>query len=235
MRSASRRMDGLAFVSQATRDAWRDIAGAVPSQTIPNGLADLTPQRRAPDGVVRIGFLGVDSLVKGLPLIAEWISTTAHDNVEWLLYGEAHPAYRRTLAELVATLPRVVRVPGRVATKEIFDTIDVLVHASTEFDSYPTVLLEAARASIPVVASSIGGSSEIVEHGQTGFLFSPSEPDHGKNALDQLIVSGGLRRRLGDAARVRFLSEFGVRSMTSRYEHLWRALLRQGRAAAYRP
>ena len=106
--------------------------------------------------------------------------------------------------------------------------IDVLLHASIEFDPYPTVLLEAARAGIPAVASNLGGSPEIITDGVNGFLFSPRDAGLGFQRLQLLASDPALRHRMGAAARRRFETEFGVGRMVDDYLALWTARLDGG-------
>ena len=52
---------------------------------------------------------------------------------------------------------------------DLLDAADVLVHPSS-IDAFPTALIEAMAASVPVVATNVGGIPEIVMAGETGQL-----------------------------------------------------------------
>ena len=67
--------------------------------------------------------------------------------------------------------PRGVRFVGRVDASTFLSGIDVLVVPSLWHEPFGLVLCEAMDAGVPVVASAVGGIPEIVEHGQSGFLF----------------------------------------------------------------
>ena len=101
----------------------------------------------------------------------------------------------------------------------------MVVHCSTAFDPFPTVLLEAAQAGVPVVASALGGAGEIVEHGETGFVFDPAAPDVGLAYLRQLVADSDLRTRLGAAARQRHERCLRVERMVKGYAGFWKAAL----------
>jgi glycosyltransferase involved in cell wall biosynthesis len=68
--------------------------------------------------------------------------------------------------------------------------------------------LEAMAATRPVVASRTGGLAEAVADGETGLLVPPGDPDALAAALARLAADPALRRRLGEAGRVRLLARF---------------------------
>jgi glycosyltransferase involved in cell wall biosynthesis len=112
--------------------------------------------------------------------------------------------------------PRLFEYMGDCPREKIYREIDVLVHASTLFDPLPTVLIEAARAGIPCIASSSGGAGEIVEDGVSGFIFDPKCPEEGQEKLKSLL-DPELRRRMGKKARERFETQFRVERMAAEY------------------
>jgi glycosyltransferase involved in cell wall biosynthesis len=69
---------------------------------------------------------------------------------------------------------------------------DLFVHPSLE-DAFPTVLLEAMAAGLPVVASRVGGIPEIVQDGVTGCLVPAGDPD---------LLAEAIRRLLSDRERL---------------------------------
>jgi glycosyltransferase involved in cell wall biosynthesis len=77
-------------------------------------------------------------------------------------------------------------------------------------EGFPRTHLEAMALGIPVVGTRIAGVPEQVAHGETGLLVPPSDPEALADALEQLLASGPLRRRLGSAARVRALERFST-------------------------
>ena len=118
-----------------------------------------------------------------------------------------------------------MRFEGKQPRERIFSEVDILVHCSTAFDPFPTVLIEAAQAGVPVVASSLGGAGEIVVHGETGFLFDPAAPEVGLAYLRRLVAESGLRARLGTAAKTRFERLFRAERMAEGYAGFWKATL----------
>ena len=226
IRRSARRLKPLVCVSKAVEEACRNAGFEVDYSVIRNGLFPAPARsfgRRG--GPVRMGFFGLYARWKGFETVRTWIDA-AGPGIEWHLYGDPAPALREACEELKSKRPPNLFFHGWVDSPQLMDGIDVLVHASTEFDPYPTVLLEAARAGIPAVASNLGGSREIVEDGVTGFLFSPSDPAAGLRCLRSLAADPDLRTRVGAAARRRFEGEFGISRMMDAYVALWNARLR---------
>ncbi|MDP8909512.1 MAG: glycosyltransferase family 4 protein, partial [Chloroflexota bacterium] len=88
---------------------------------------------------------------------------------------------------------RVLFVGYRDDVLEVLDAVDVLVHPST-YDAFPTVLLEAMAARVPVVATAVGGIPEAVVDGETGVLISGAATPHAvENALEPLLADRDLR------------------------------------------
>ncbi len=125
-----------------------------------------------------------------------------------LLIAGDGPA-RDEVARLAAPLGDGAVLAGhRDDVMAVLDAADVLVHPSRA-DAFPTVLLEALAAGLPVVATAVGGIPEIVEDGRTGVLVPP--PPGGRafaEPLARLLRDGELRRALGRRAQERFAAEF---------------------------
>ena len=82
---------------------------------------------------------------------------------------------------------------------------DLLIQASWS-EALPTVLIEAGAASIPVVATNVGGSSEIVQDGVGGYLISPGDREALVKAVVDLLLNSEKARQMGEAAH-RFIHE----------------------------
>ncbi len=217
------RLRPLVCVSEALAAACRDLGVNGDLAVIHNGLpaTRLVDARRehGSGAVVRVGFLGLYAPWKGFVTVREWIDRGDLE-IEWHLYGEPAPSLRAACEDLKARHHANVVQHGWSDRAGSMDEIDILVHASLEFDPYPTVLLEAARAGIPAVASDVGGAREIVTDGVTGFLFPPGDPS-GLAHLRRLVADPGLRRTMGGAAQRRFTAELGIREMVDAYVTAW--------------
>jgi glycosyltransferase involved in cell wall biosynthesis len=222
MRASMRRLDGVVYVSRAVAEAWQGVRRLRRASTIHNGLADHR-SRRSPAGTPRIGFLGMNGPRKGFDIVSAWASRPSAIRAQWKFYGDTHQSLTAAAARLREVAGDAVVFPGRRPTTDIFDEIDILVHASTEFDSFPTVLLEAARAGVPAIAATVGGAAEIVVNGETGYLFEPRNPDEGFERLAALLASSDCRENIGRAARARYERQFTVAEMTRRYAEFWSA------------
>jgi glycosyltransferase involved in cell wall biosynthesis len=225
----------VAFPSAALERAWRAAGFARTSRVVHNGASRLQLRsRRRTEGELVIGFLGMYAPWKGFEIARSWALADWPESVRWTFFGGIHASLERRAAALAAVRAPRLAFRGPQPREQIFAEMDILVHCSTEFDPFPTVLLEAAQAGVPVVASSLGGAGEIVEHGKTGFLFDPTQPNAGLAFVRQLVGDTGLRTQLGSAARERYGREFRAERMAEEYAAFWQAAL-EAPSGASRP
>jgi glycosyltransferase involved in cell wall biosynthesis len=77
-------------------------------------------------------------------------------------------------------------------------------------DGLPNVLLEAQSQGLACVATALPGIAELIEDGRTGILVTPADPKALAVALERVIRSPALRRRLGEAGEARVRREFDM-------------------------
>lgn len=235
MKFFANKMDGLVTVSKAVASACSDMGYAVPVTTIHNGLnePDWLTQSRAGTPVsdsdhLNLVFLGMYSPGKGFDLIESLIrNESLPPHLKWHLYGNVWEGYQDRVSQLKDFTDRVV-IHGRQPAKDIFTVADILIHASTSFDSLPTVLIESARSGIPAIASSLGGAGEIIIDGKTGFLFNPEHPESLMELLLSLSGNPHLLNKMGQSAINHFESHFKVAQMKDKYIGFWSRLIGNG-------
>lgn len=95
---------------------------------------------------------------------------------------------------------------------------------SLVLDACPTVAMEAMAVGRPVVASRIGGLSDIVIDGETGFLVAPDDWRALREAIQRLLDNPSLRERMGAMAKQRVV-EFQARTVIPRIEQVYQEVL----------
>ena len=101
---------------------------------------------------------------------------------------------------------------------------------STWAEPFGIVALEAMAMGHPVIASAIGGLTEMVDDGVTGLLVSPGDVEALRGAMQRLIADPALRDRMGAAGKRR-VADFSASAIVPRYELAYHELL-QNRDAA---
>jgi glycosyltransferase involved in cell wall biosynthesis len=138
-------------------------------------------------------------------------------------------------AEGVPGVVALGRLPHRLAIealrRSLFSVVPSLVP-----EAFGLAGLEAAAAGKPIVASRIGGLTDVVVDGETGLLVLPGSRDDLAAAMRRLLEDEGLRARLGEAARRR-AAEFGPDAVVPQFEEAYELALaarrqRVGRDAA---
>jgi len=99
---------------------------------------------------------------------------------------------------------------------------DIFVFPS-DSESFGNVTLEAMASGLPCVCADATGSSSLVVAGKTGYLAHADDPDGFARHIAALVADGGLRRRMGDAARARSLN-FSWEETLARMLGYYRAL-----------
>ena len=87
----------------------------------------------------------------------------------------------------------------------------------------PIALIEAQLASKPVVATNVGGVSEVVINKKTGFVTRKNTEDLAK-ALEMLINSKNLRTAQGKAAKAHAIKAYSVEKMINAHVSLYKKL-----------
>jgi len=97
---------------------------------------------------------------------------------------------------------------------------------SSAWEGMPVVLLEAAATGLPVVATDVGGNSEIVKDGETGFLVPSKNSEALAGAMIRLMgLSEGERGRMSEAGRRHIQDNYSLDRITDMWENLYRKFL----------
>jgi glycosyltransferase involved in cell wall biosynthesis len=168
---------------------------------------------------------------KGHAVAAEAVARLRerHPKLRLVVAGDG-PARAEAERALEALGGAGILLGHRPDVMEVLDAADVLIHPS-EADAFPTAVIEAMAAGLPVAATRVGGIPEIVADGETGALVpAPAVAAELAAALEPLVADADLRARMGAAGRARYEREFTVETWARRTRELYDRVL-QGRGA----
>ncbi|WP_338202885.1 glycosyltransferase [Candidatus Nephthysia bennettiae] len=118
-----------------------------------------------------------------------------------------------------------VTMVGSIAhAPELLPIFHLSVLASVQ-ESFPNALVESMAAGVPVVATRVGGTPELVRDGTDGLLVAPADPKALADAMLALLSESALRDRMGMSARRRIEDCFSVENMVRQTEILYCNLL----------
>ncbi len=167
------------------------------------GLSDLVEARKilAANGVhftIRVAGI-IDSDVHSA--IPEHQIKCWHDNgeIEWL--GQIHD------------MPALI------------ESCDIVCLPTTYGEGVPRILIEAAAAQRPIVATDMPGCREIVDHGVNGLLCAPSNPQALANSLNALLANDLVMKSYGINGRRKVINEFTQEHVLERTQKIYDELL----------
>ncbi len=182
-----------------------------------------------PEAVV-VGCVGHLVPVKGHPTLLESLARVP--GVELFVAGkpmdEAYTASLHRLAVELGLGNRVHFLGGVSDVPALLAEVDIAVlptWAKWRMEGCPVALLEAMSCGKACVATDIPGSRDLIEHGRSGLLVPPEEPEALAAALRRLAESPGLRRELGEAARQQVLDHYTIEREVAAHEALYAEIL----------
>lgn len=177
------------------------------------------PERvRVADSPVKLLFVGGDFERKGGPLLLDAFRTLPSGT------AELHLVTRSAVAPSAGVFVHHGMTPNQPALIDLFRACDLFV-LPTVAEAFGIVSVEASACGMPVVGTAVGGLTDVIVDGETGFLLPPGDGAMLAARLQQLVADATLRTRLGAAARARAESHFDA-SQTARriVSHLRRAV-----------
>jgi glycosyltransferase involved in cell wall biosynthesis len=170
--------------------------------------------KRARNTKQRIVSVGRLSPEKGLAGLFQAFAAVSREKpkFELVLVGDGPERDRlHAIAEQLDIADRV-HFAGRCGEADTLEKIgqaDILVLASF-MEGLPIVIMEAMALGTAVIASRVAGIPELVEDGESGLLFTPSDWDELADCMRRLAGDAGLRKRLATAAREAVAREFDI-------------------------
>jgi glycosyltransferase involved in cell wall biosynthesis len=151
---------------------------------------------------LRVGFMGTLAPHKGCDILIRAFKNLPKLDATLSIYGnlERKKAYVNGLRRISAKDSRI-RLAGAFARDklgEVLSEIDVLVVPSRWYENAPVVIYEAFAAKTPVIATDLGGMSEVVEHEKNGLLFELENVGDLARQLQRLADEPELLDRLRD-------------------------------------
>jgi glycosyltransferase involved in cell wall biosynthesis len=211
----------------ANSKGLRDLALAFDSRIeipiIPNGVdgTHYTADERSwsPPQLLSAGRIVYQ---KGLDLGLRALAQLKDLDWRWRIAGDGPQMDTlKALAQELAISERVT-FPGWRSREELvkdFHQANLFLFPSRH-EGMPNAVLEAMASGLPVVATKIAGSEELVVNGESGLLVNPEDVDSLRDDLRRLIVDEAMRRQMGQASRQRVEREYSWEMVARKYSEI---------------
>ena len=243
-------VDHMTIISQAAADRFisdrivpSELLSVIPNGVNPEEFRSVPPEaresiRRSLGLQDEFAWLAVGrfEIAKDYPNMLRAFATVRerHARVVLLLVG------RGSLQRNIQAQARALELGSAVRFLGVRRDVPNLLSAadgylmSSAWEGMPMVLLEAAAAGLPIVATAVGGNREVVEDERSGYLVAPGDPEALARAMTRLMsLSEPERRTMGERGRDRVLNGYSLTRVVERWEALYReTLARKGLALA---
>lgn len=192
-------------------------------------LDNIAPALRetTPRSGTRILYLGRLIASKGVSDLLVSVSRLTHPSLEVVIAGHGPDSqHLKKLAEELGInhFVRFKRPASWTDAIALLKSCDIVVNPSYT-EGLPTTVIEAALCQKAIIATDVGGTSEIIQHNQSGLLVPPRDPAALTRALTTLITDSALRHRLGENANRAARGKFEWRQAMAAYHQLLQQLL----------
>jgi glycosyltransferase involved in cell wall biosynthesis len=187
-----------------------------------------TELKLAPESLV-IGWTGRIEKVKRIDLLLMAFASvlTRYPNARLILAGDGD--LKQKLEEYATQLgisDAVIWTGFRKDIPRLLAAMDIFVQTSVN-EGLSLSILEAMAAEKAIIATQVGGTSELLENGKTGVLIPPRMVSSIENAILYLLEHPEFRHEIANAARSFALGHFNAGKMANEYQQLYESLMAQ--------
>jgi glycosyltransferase involved in cell wall biosynthesis len=195
--------------------------------TVHNGMPDVPLRLRADPGrtPVRLVMVARFEPQKDHPTLLRALAGLQEHAWELDLIGDGPlMGEMRSLAATLGIGNRVRFLGQRMDVDQILATAQVGLLV-TNWEGFPRSILEAMRAGLPVVASSVGGIDESVGNEESGYLVPRGGVELLRDRIGRLLTDPTLRVRLGAGGRTRYEQHFTLGRFVTKTLAVYRGIL----------
>lgn len=240
-RVALRRLDGFIAVSEDVRRSMLQEIGAIPDEklaVICNGV-DLRRYRRSIDRLAVRRMLNIPAHARLAAVVATFKLQKGHrylieaarplveqfPDLHFLLIGDGELRNELQAQTRAAGLAEHIHFLGsRQDVSDLLAASDYFVLPSL-WEGLSMALVEAMAVGLPVVATSVSGTSQVMLDGETGLLVAPGDARQLAEAMRVLLLDPERARAMGAAAYRRVESSFSARKQAESHIALYRRSL----------
>lgn len=181
---------------------------------------------------VYVGIAARLQAVKGVDVFIKMakILCAKYDNVKFLVVGDGDlmQKYKRYVFE--NALEDKVILAGQIVNENVmnsfFESIDINT-LSSHSESFPYSLLEGARCKKATVATNVGGISEMIIDGVTGYLVPPNNPEALAEKVEKLVNDEWIREKIGNAFYEDAKARFSVEQMAQTHKAIYQKIIKE--------
>ena len=180
------------------------------------------------EGSVVLGFVGRLTEQKGLTYLFDALDTLnrTHPGVVCVIVGDGDLAAALQESVRERKLSNVRFAGYQRDIPRYLQMFDIFVLPSL-WEGLPMSVIEAMAAGVPVVATNVGGTAEVVLDGRTGFIVGPKDVPKLAERIGFLIEHPGERKAMGTRGQERVLERFSGTSMVAGTEKIYGDLLHE--------
>ena len=222
----SKRAQDQLFPKRRSEVCYPGVSFPVTEQV---STADARRRLALPQDIPIVGMVARWERWKGLHIFLEAAKSlaAADPKITFFIVGGPHPmdqAYAEELQSISVqeNFGERLILAGQRPSSEVplwHASADLIVHPVTGIEPFGMAVAEAMSMSRVVIASDLGGPSEIIENGVNGILIPKEDPAALTCAITELLNNSDLRRRLSVEAYKRGRS-FSIDAFANRFDHL---------------
>lgn len=232
----SRWIDRFVVVSESLKKQF--LERGYPAEkltTIYNGVdTSVNPDRnklrkelKIPEEIPVVGTVGRLTRQKGIDVfLAAAHLVTEKKDAQFVIAGEGEERSKlEDLSRMLKIQDRVHFLGYRADAADIISGMDVFVYMS-RWEPFANTLLEAMAAGVPIVASDVGGNSELIQDNENGCLVGVREAEKAAEKICMLLDdSKRVSDLTGNAENT--VAEYSVDKMTREHERVFKILVEE--------
>jgi glycosyltransferase involved in cell wall biosynthesis len=203
-------------------------------------VASLRKMKVIQNGVPDIGFSGQAQPGKNpvnITMVARFAEPKDHASLldmlgkltdrNWMLQLVGDGPLRKEIENKAKTMGlshRVIFFGNQKDVSTILADTQIFVLIS-KWEGLPLSILEAMRSGLPVIASNVGGISELIQEGENGFLIERGNLEDLKVKMALLLDRADLREEMGLSGRRHYLNQFTLQRMIRETYEFYHAMI----------
>lgn len=148
-----------------------------------------------------------------------------HKNLKFVIAGEG------PLKKQLKKYSQDLGIESKVVFTGLINNIQDILHAtdifvlSSDWEGLPNAVMEAMASGLPCVVTDVGGNSELVVDGETGYVIPPNDPEAMAQKISYLLENDRLAIKMGVEGKKRMQEDFNMEKMIKTTEEIYEKMI----------